>query len=109
MKNATTIALSLSLLCFFGCKKSEELVPDCLEAKIEEFKQLPWAASIVKINKPGETLYWLIDSFADAGESVLNEACEVVCITDIDCVCSEDVVFCDETHLNFPQEVIWEK
>ncbi len=107
MKISTSKILTICLLCFFSCHKSEEVYSDCLEDKIEEFKQRPWAGSIVKIYKPGEALFWFIDSIADAGEDVLNEACEVVCITD--CYCTGVYVYCDASHLDYPMKTIWEK
>jgi hypothetical protein len=109
MKNAFTIAVTLCLFPLFGCKKDKEesLNISCIEEKIETFKQDPSAAAIVKIEKPGDTLYWFEDIYGDGIEEVLNESCEVVCITD--CECTGNFVFCDETHFNHPMEIIWEK
>lgn len=111
MKHSLSILITLSILCIGACKKqdcSEEQVSDCLQTKFEEFKQISYAHSIIKITRPDGTLYWFVDSFADGGEDVLNEDCEVVCIADCECDGST-IVFCDETHLSFPRETIWKK
>ena len=108
MKNSASIVSTLFLFSFLACKKADEpKFSECIESKIEEFKQQPWADSIVKIKKPGETLYWFVDTTVDAGEGVFNENCDLICTTD--CECDGDFLFCDETHLHFPKEVVWKK
>ncbi len=109
MKNDVAFAFLLCLLSLFGCMKDkqEPLTTSCIEAKIEAFKQDPSAAAIIKIEKPGEPLYWFQDVYGDGVEEVVNDLCEFVCITD--CECIGDFVFCDETHFNHPMETIWEK
>ncbi|MBC7773983.1 MAG: hypothetical protein H7246_00990 [Phycisphaerae bacterium] len=102
-----TLFLFFALLLAF-CKHPEQANPsNCLADKIEAFKQVPWAQSIVKISRPNDTLYWFVDSIADGGEEVLDENCELVCVAD--CECIGNIEFCDETHFNFPMEIIWEK
>jgi len=105
MKNSLSILLMICLFCLYSCHDSLE-VTGCLEDKFEEFKQDPWAESIVKINKPGEPLYWFIDTVADGVEEVLNEECELICIADCDCT---GLGLCDASHLDYPRETIWEK
>lgn len=100
------------MLCFCFCKKQEtpqqEEISDCLEIKFEEFKQDPWSESIIKINRPDGPLYWLVDKFADGVEEIVDQDCNVVCIADCECV-GGTIVFCDQTHFDFPQETIWEQ
>ena len=108
MKISYTYSMVFGALLIFGCKKDESENPiACIDAKIEAFMQDPSAKSIIKIDKPGDTLYWFEDVYGDGVEEVLNEFCELVCITD--CECTGDFVFCDDTHLDFPKEVIWQK
>jgi len=93
-----------------SCKKLEAQsgeLSDCLQAKFEAFKQTPSAHSIVKISRPDGPLYWFLDTTADGGESVLDQNCELVCVED--CKCIGNIVFCDDSHLNFPKETIWQK
>jgi hypothetical protein len=105
-KKALLITFSLLLLSFFACKQTDPPEPTCIDAKLEEFKESPFSAKIIKIDKPGGALYWLVDSVFDAGEEILNEQCEVVCVVDCECT---GVVFCDAAIWDFPQETIWEK
>ena len=91
-----------------ACKeKTETVYSDCLEEKIVAFKNEQYTQRIVKITRPDGNLYWFVDGFVDAGEEMVNEDCEVVCITD--CECDGNIVYCDSTHFNFPQETIWER
>ena len=59
MKNLFVLAaLFCCLYAASACKKEKPAVvtgpvlTECLEAKLEEFKQLPWAVKIVRINRP---------------------------------------------------------
>ncbi len=109
--NQKLLFVAFFALLLASCKHPEQEPTTnpsaCLEAKIEAFKQDPSAQSIVKITRPNDTLYWFVDSLADGYEEVLDENCELVCVAD--CECTGNIVFCDDTHLNFPQEIIWEK
>jgi hypothetical protein len=111
MKNLILLfAASFALLLSACCKHpeaSDPTPPECITTKIEAFKQKPWAQSIIKVTRPNDTLYWFVDSIADGGEEVLNEQCELICTAD--CECDGTIVFCDGSHLDFPQEIIWEK
>src|SRR5687767_2302096 len=101
MKYSRSSFFLFGLLFVFACKE-DKIQCDELQNKIEEFMQEPSAESIVKIFKPGETLYWFVDSNIDAGEEVLNEECELVCIAD--CYCAPgSIPFCDETYLDYPK------
>ncbi len=111
-----SIFVLVTLFCCFAapaCKKekptvvAEPMFTECLEAKFEEFKQLPWAAKIVKVARPSGTLYWLVDSYIDTGESILDEQCTLFCTAD--CECDDSVVQCDSTFYDYPMEVIWEQ
>ena len=107
MQYFNSIFIITSLFLLNACHQ-DKLECDDLDNKIDEFKQEPLAESIVKIFKPGETLYWFIDSINDSGEEVWNEDCEVVCIAD--CYCGPgSIPFCDETYLDFPREIFWER
>lgn len=111
MKPVFLILAILIPCCFFTCKKqdchNENAIPPCIEAQIEDFKQETYATSVIKISRPDGPLYWFVDEIADAGEKVLDENCELVCVTD--CECDGDLVFCDGSHFDFPQEVIWQR
>ncbi len=114
MKNLFLLAV---LFCYLyaasACKKEKPAVvtgpvlTECLEAKLEEFKQLPWAVKIVRINRPAGTLYRLKDSYVDVGEPVLDEQCTLICTAD--CECDGSLIQCDGTFLDFPTETIWER
>ena len=82
-------------------------ISPCLDERIAEFIDSQSAERIVRIDRPGDTLYWFVNLTADAGEIMLNVQCEAVCITDLEGVSS--LPFCDESHYNFPRVVIWEK
>lgn len=102
----SVFSATLLLLSATACKKQEEF-SGCLQEKFEEFKELSYAHSIVEIKRPDGPLYWFVDAHVDGGESVLNQDCELVCTAD--CECDGNVVFCDKTHTDFPQKVIWKK
>ena len=111
MKYSKTTLIAFAILALSACKHTDQENPSplstCLEDKIEAFKLEPFAQSIIKITRPNDTLYWFVDSIADGGEDVVNEDCELICVEDCECV--GNIVFCNETHMNHPKEVIWEK
>lgn len=82
-------------------------ITPCLDEKIKDFKKEYSAESIVRIDKPGEALYWFIDIYGDGFEEIFNEKCELVCVTDCECVGT--FVQCDETQFDYPMVTIWEK
>jgi hypothetical protein len=85
MKKVTFFAL----LCvaFSSCKEhfSATITPNCVEDKIESFKKLPYAMSIVSGISHGEKIFWFKDKYIDGGEDIINEKCEIICITDCEC------------------------
>jgi hypothetical protein len=92
-----------------ACKdKTETVYSDCLEEKIEAFKNEESTQRIVKITRPDGNLYWFVGGAIDAGYEMMNEDCELVCITDCECD-GNVIIICDSTHLDFPQETIWER
>lgn len=101
--------LSLFLAAtFLSCQ--DELIKGispCLDEKISEFIDDQNAEKIVRIDRPGDTLYWFVSLTVDAGEVMWNIQCEAVCITDLEGISTTP--WCDETHTNFPKTVIWEK
>lgn len=109
MKKITLFTCLTIFLLATACKKKTETVySNCLEEKMEAFKNEESTQRIVKITKPDGNLYWFVDGYIDTGEEIVNEDCEVVCITD--CECDESVIIsCDGTIFDFPQETIWER
>jgi hypothetical protein len=108
MKHAHLLLITFLALGLGACKKQEAPpveLSDCLQDKFEAFKLETGAESIIKILRPNGTLYWLVDSYADGVEEVIDEQCQLVCIAD--CECGGNIVFCDDTHLNFPMETLW--
>ena len=100
--------LILIALSFLSCH--DELIKGispCLDERIAEFIDSQSAERIVRIDRPGDTLYWFVNLTADAGEFMFNVQCEAVCITDLEGVSS--LPYCDDSHYNFPKVVIWEK
>lgn len=90
----------------FSCKEDNPVnsIPDCLQQKIDDFKQDPHAQSIIRIQKPGDTLYWFIED-TESFDVILSEDCLFTCV--VAPFISEHI--CDSTILDFPQEIVWEK
>lgn len=110
MKHFIFFALLFVSFSFSNCKKCDQPqqgIPACIQAKIDAFKQLSYAESVIKISNPDGDLYWFVNEYADGGEEVLNEDCELVCTAD--CECAGSIVLCDGTQLDFPQVTIWHK
>lgn len=111
MKHFLHTLLVLLLFQMTACERKDcrcDPPPPCIEAKIESFKLQPHAQAIIKITRPNDTLYWFVDSIVDAGEEVLDENCDQVCVADCECD-GGTIVFCDESHFGFPMETIWEQ
>jgi hypothetical protein len=109
MKKNTLFTCITIILMATACKdKTETVYSDCLEEKIEAFKNEESTQRIVKITRPDGNLYWFVGGAIDAGYEMVNEDCELVCITDCECD-GNVIIICDSTHLDFPQETIWER
>lgn len=39
---------------------------------------------IIRIDRPDHPLYWFVNIHVDAGEEVINNQCEIFCITDLE-------------------------
>ena len=111
MKHKVLLSTAFFALVLSACNKKDpdpSTPENCIQDKIEAFKLEADAESIIKILRPSGTLYWFVDSLGDGVEDVLDEQCNVVCITDCECLPGA-IAFCDGTHLDFPQETIWER
>ena len=107
MKLLIFLLTTTAVLALAGCDKCPETVENaCIDQKIEAFKTEPGAYRVVKITSPARTLYWFVDSYADAGEEIVDIACNVVCITDLEGITD---IPCDDTIFDGQQEVIWQK
>jgi len=114
MKHTLPFLLFILSLCLSFCKKQDctpvpKETSTCLQAKLDEFKQTLGAEAIVKILRPQGPLYWLVNFSIDSGENVLDENCEVVCITDCECIINSPLYDCTGAELDFPRETIWHK
>lgn len=105
-----TTLLAGIVLFFLACKKDNDTASlDCINDKIEDFKQSTDAIAIKTIKSNGELVFWLqsdMTDVADGGTVIWNEKCEVVCQTGFRYI----------THgVNCPDfaspdwEIIWEK
>ena len=106
MKNL--ILWSLILLVSSACDKDEAspTIHTCIYNRIQQFMVEEGAHSIIKINRPGEPLYWFRDAYVDSGEAVVNSDCTFICITDCECTGSN---LCDNSIFQHPREIVWEK
>jgi hypothetical protein len=79
-----SIFFTLILFSFFACKKQFDAkdIPKCVQEKIEEHKKESYNAEILTTINKGERVFWFRDDFADSGENIINDKCEVVCIVD---------------------------
>jgi len=94
-------------ILYGGCtKSSSDPVTPCMQQKIDEFKLDQGSEKIIKIEKPGDPLYWFVNEVADGFEGVFNEDCGFVCVTDCGCITEHG---CEPSVFNFPQEIVWEK
>jgi hypothetical protein len=101
------LLLSVLAICALALACGKESTTECLDERLEQFKEDEWATKIVKFNHEEGAFYWLVKGgIADEGEPLLNENCEEVC--KLDCFCSGNTP-CDQTILDAPQEVIWSK
>ncbi len=108
MKKITLLTCIAIILVTTACKeKTETVYSDCVEEKITAFKNLQGTQRILKVTRPDGNLYWFVGGAIDAGDEMVNEDCELVCISN--CDCDESVILCDSTHFDFPQETIWER
>ena len=99
--------LFLTVILYGGCtKSSSDPVTPCIQQKIDEFKLEQSADKVIRIDKPGDPLYWFVDEIADGFEGVFIDTCGFVCVTDCECITEHG---CDSCIFNFPQEIIWEK
>ena len=96
-------------LVYYNCTDDDvnpgSLTP-CLEQKFEDWKQDPGAESIVRIERPNDTLYWFVDVVADGFEEVVSSNCLFVCVTDCNCITEHG---CDPGIFSFPRTVLWSK
>ncbi len=108
MKKTTFFVLLF--VAFSSCKEQFCIndASDCVQEKIEEFEKLPRATGIFTIISNGERVYWFQDEYIDGGEDIINEKCEVVCVTDCECAFTKPFTNCPD----FDQtkwEIIWKK
>jgi hypothetical protein len=93
----------------FSCQKEkiEAGIPECIDGKIELFKNSSNAVSVQRMKQNDEFHYWFNTDarFFDGPEYILNGKC--------DTVCSYGRIFPSQTCLNYYEngtwEVIWKK
>ena len=100
--------LVVAVVFFSSCEDScpSESYTPCLQQRIDEFKQNPSAEAIIRIERPGDSLFWFVDKEADGVEEVVTADCSFVCITDCECITEH---LCDEAIFDFPRTTIWMK
>ena len=96
------------MVLFLSCDENAKPDPvtPCIQQKINEFKLVSSAESIIKILRPEGDLYWFVDDEAVGFELVSDSNCGFVCVTECNCVSEHG---CDASIFNFPRKVIWEK
>ena len=103
------IFFALLLVAFSSCKDRFSIndAPDCLQEKIEAHKKRSYATNILTVVSNGERVYWFQDEYIDSGEDIINEKCEIICITDCECEPSPAHHCPDFNTLKW--EIVWKK